>query len=140
MIRPRNPLELAESQALSRIASLAASIMVSMRRPGRGVADSERHLRGWLQADGVEFGNDDLSPALALLQASKRVGRASAKKNLPRRVWLATDAPENGDGAHLVADADNADADNNTIDAVDPAIARPHCIWLAKSITTAHCR
>jgi hypothetical protein len=77
-VRPRNPLEVAESQSLARCASLAASILVTLRRDGRGVAESERQLRSWLQADGVEFGKGDLVPALSLLEATRRVGRSPA--------------------------------------------------------------
>ena len=91
--RPKTPLELQEAQSLQRVASLAASIMVSSRKQGRGVWESERELRGWLSADGVEFSNNDVAAALALLEATKRIGRTPAKANAPRCGWLVTHAP-----------------------------------------------
>jgi hypothetical protein len=48
MIRPRTPRDLAEQQALARIASLAAQILGIFRQSGRGMYDSERQLRSWL--------------------------------------------------------------------------------------------
>ena len=68
-MRPKSPLELQESQQLARVASLSAQIMVALRHPGRGVAESERQLRSWLQADGVEFANDNATAALSLLES-----------------------------------------------------------------------
>jgi hypothetical protein len=94
MSRTRTPLDLAESQALARIASLAAQVMVSLRSPGRGVYDSERGLRSWLTEDGCEFSNTDLAPALAMLEASGRIGRSAPRKNVGRRGWLVTSALE----------------------------------------------
>ena len=94
MSRTRTPLDLAESQALARIASLAAQVMVSLHSPGRGVYDSERVLRSWLTEDGCEFSNVDLSPALAMLEASGRIGRSAPRKNVGRCGWLVTSALE----------------------------------------------
>jgi hypothetical protein len=68
-------LEVAEAQALARIASLAASILVCLRRPGRGRYDSERQLRQWLSSDNVSYTTSDLAHALTLLEATKRIGR-----------------------------------------------------------------
>jgi hypothetical protein len=71
MIRPKNPRDVAESIALTRIASLAAQILITLRTPGRsGGYDSERILRGWLAEDGYQFSSNDLAPALALLEAA----------------------------------------------------------------------
>ena len=88
MVRPRTPRDLAEAQRLSRVASLAGQILVTLRSPGRGVYDSERILRGWLVEDAATFSNDDMSPALALLEAAGYIERLTAKQNTPRRGWL----------------------------------------------------
>ena len=68
-------------------------------KPGRGVWESERELRSWLSQDGVEFANDNITVALSLLEASKRIGRSKAKANAPRRGWLVTNAPEAAEDA-----------------------------------------
>ena len=78
--RPRTPLDVAEAQALARIASLAAQILSTLRQPGRGVYDSERQLRSWLSDDGVTHTAADIVPALALLEACGHIGRSSAKQ------------------------------------------------------------
>jgi hypothetical protein len=67
--RPRAPLDVAEAQALARIASLAGQTIILLRQPGRGVYDSERQLARWLTDDGVTYTTADLSPALTLLEA-----------------------------------------------------------------------
>ena len=82
MGRTRTPKDLATQQALNRIASLAGQVLITSRQPGRGAWDSERGLRAWLTDDGVNFANDDLGPALALLEASRRIGRSAPKKNV----------------------------------------------------------
>jgi hypothetical protein len=91
--RPKtDPVE-AERSALIRIAELAGNIMNALRQPGRGKYDSERHLSRWLVADGHEWTTADLSPALALLEATGRLMRpATASQTTPRPGWLARDA------------------------------------------------
>jgi hypothetical protein len=76
--RPRTPLDLADAQALARIATLAAAILVALRQPGRGPYESERQLRTWLTDDGVTFTGADLAPALDLPESTKRTKRAAA--------------------------------------------------------------
>jgi hypothetical protein len=68
--RPRTPRDVADREALVRIAGLAASVLVSSRRVGRGVWESERVLRSWLAEDGISFSSSDLAPALALLETA----------------------------------------------------------------------
>ena len=115
MARTRTPKDLATQQALNRIASLAGQVLITSRQPSRGLWDSERGLRAWLTDDGVNFANDDLGPALAMLEGSGRIGRSAAKKNVARRGWLITDAvdgperaagsPDDVDPTAAVADA-----------------------------------
>jgi hypothetical protein len=93
-MRPRTPLDVADAAALARIASLAAAILVSLRQPGRGVYESERQLRGWLNGDGIVYSSSDFGPASMLLDATKRIQRPAVTKNTPRRGWLSTAAPE----------------------------------------------
>jgi hypothetical protein len=76
MVRPKTPLDLAESKALVRIASLASHIMVALRQQDR--------------ANSVSFTIADLSPALAMLEATGRIRRAPASGSSPRPGWLPT--------------------------------------------------
>ena len=106
MARPRTPKDVADLAALNRIALLAGHILITSRQPGRGAWDSERGLRAWLTDDGYSFANDDLAPALAMLEASGRIGRAATKKNVPRSGWLITstvDGPESPDDVEPTA-------------------------------------
>jgi hypothetical protein len=48
--------------------------------------DSERELRQWLSY--VQFTSSDLAPALALLEATGKIGRHAAKPNSSRAGWL----------------------------------------------------
>jgi hypothetical protein len=65
--RPRTPLDLANAQALARIASLAAQVLVSLRQRGHGQYDSERRLASYLSDVGISFTTADLAPALTQL-------------------------------------------------------------------------
>ena len=94
MSRTKTPRDVAELQALQRIATLASQILITLRAPNRGVYESERDLKQWLNEDGVTY-TTDVAPALALLEACGRIGRSSAKSNTSRRGWLITTA-ENG--------------------------------------------
>jgi hypothetical protein len=49
--RPKTLLDIADKTALFRVATLAAQIMACLRCPGRGVFDSERQLKRWLNED-----------------------------------------------------------------------------------------
>ena len=44
---------------------------------------SERVLRGWLVEDGATFSNDDVSPALALLEAAGYIERLPRSRTHP---------------------------------------------------------
>jgi hypothetical protein len=97
--RPKTPKGLAERAELVRIAALGHQVLVSMRRQGRGMHDSERDLRSWLAEDGTAFTSGNLSPALALSEACSKIGRSAAKANSPRSGWLIVvngDGPVNG--------------------------------------------
>lgn len=89
--RPKSPLDLADSRELTRIAALASNVLISLRKPGRGMYESERELRRFLDEDGIAHSASDLSPALALLEACGKIGRATAKSNTPRPGWLITE-------------------------------------------------
>lgn len=75
MNRPKATPEVAEAQALARIAELAASIANTLRQPDRGRYNSERQLRSWLTTAEVQFTVADIAPALALLEATGRLIR-----------------------------------------------------------------
>jgi hypothetical protein len=81
--RPKHDPVIAEREALIRIAVLASNILATLRQPGRGRYDSERHLGRWLTSDGYSWTTADLSPALALLEASLRLIRASTASQRP---------------------------------------------------------
>lgn len=91
-MRLKTPLDLADAQALGRVASLASSVMCTLRTPARGHYTSENQLRKWLSEDGIAYTSQDLSPALALLEATKRIVRPEVKSNNPRPGRLATGA------------------------------------------------
>ena len=91
MVRPVTPRDIAEAQALHRISTLAAAIMSTLRKSGRGRYDSERTLRGWLAEDGVRYSTGDLAYALDLLQSTGRIGRAPiTAPTSARGGWLPT--------------------------------------------------
>ena len=92
--RPRTDPEELEAQALNRIASLASSIMETLRKPDRGSYSSENGLRQMLADDGVSFSASDLVPALDLLTSTGRPLRPVVAPNLPRPGWIALHAPE----------------------------------------------
>jgi len=85
-----------EAEQLHRIADLAVAVLACLRGADRGRYDSERTLRGWLQADGVEFTTADIPPALALLETKGLLVRVEAQLGLPRPGWLPgeADSPE----------------------------------------------
>jgi hypothetical protein len=66
--------------------------MCTLRTPARGHYTSENQLRKWLSEDGITFTTADLSPALALLEATKRIVRPEVKPNAPRPGRLVTGA------------------------------------------------
>ena len=89
MGRPVTPIDIHEQQSLARIASLAASIMPTLRKLGRSRYDSERTLRGWLAEDGIRYSTGDLAPALDLLQSTGRIGRPTITATTSARGgWL----------------------------------------------------
>jgi hypothetical protein len=83
--RPKTPLDIAEQQALARVAALSANILVALRRPGRGAWDGERQIRAWLQEDGTPFTTSDFEPAMTLLESVRKIGR-ELEKRTPRDV------------------------------------------------------
>jgi hypothetical protein len=93
--RPKTPREIADRTELIRIASLASSVLICLKKQGRGVYGSERDLRSWLAHDEISYTSSDLAPALGLLEATGRIGRHAAKPNTPRGGWLIV----NGNGA-----------------------------------------
>jgi hypothetical protein len=90
--RPKSPKDVAERTELVRIANLASSILISLRRSGRGMYDSERQLKQWLTEDGVQFTTGDIAHALVLLESKGHIQRATVKPNASRTGWLATAA------------------------------------------------
>ena len=91
--RPKNPRDLAERTELIRVASLAASVLVSLRQSGCGEYSSERMLRQFLSDDNVSFTSADLAPALGLLEGVGKIGRGLDKgNNSPRSGWLVSDS------------------------------------------------
>ncbi len=89
--RPPLGLEQSESQQLHRIADLSIAILRSLRAVGRGRFDSERRLRAWLTSDGVPFSQNELAPALALLEANGQLTRGRVGLGQPRPGWLPTE-------------------------------------------------
>lgn len=90
--RPRGPLDIADARELARIATLASSILICLRKQGRGVYSSERELRKWLDEDGTVYSASDLAPALGLLAECGKIGRHAAKPNVSLAGWLITEA------------------------------------------------
>jgi hypothetical protein len=90
MSRQPTPLDVADHESLIRIATLAARVMGTLRTPGRGKWDSKRTLRKFLADDGVPLTTADLSPALALLEATKRISRPEVK---PRTLRVQESSP-----------------------------------------------
>lgn len=82
--RPKTPLDVAEAQALHRIADLAVNIMQQLRKPNRGMYLSEREIKDWLSNSGIRFTNSDFSPALWLLADTGRLRRAPENSSTGR--------------------------------------------------------
>ena len=82
--RRKTPKDLADRLALNRIAALACDILVCLSKPCRGVYDSERQLRQWLQEDGIQHSTSDIAHALTLLESTGKIARAKVKQNAPR--------------------------------------------------------
>jgi hypothetical protein len=61
---------------LQRVASLAAAVLVQLRKPGRGSYESERQLAGWIKDAGVKFTMADLGPALSLAENTGKLSDA----------------------------------------------------------------
>jgi hypothetical protein len=92
--RPKTPRDIADQQALARIASLAYQILQCLRQPDHAMYESERTLRQWLSDSGAQFTTADISPALGLLQSTGLIGRGPENKNSPRSGWLIGAAQE----------------------------------------------
>jgi hypothetical protein len=91
MSRTKAPRDLAEQQALQRIAVLASHIMHVLRSPGHGEYSSERQLRAWLAEDGIAYTDADLTHALTLLESTGRLIRAPwSKATASRAGWIPT--------------------------------------------------
>jgi hypothetical protein len=116
--RPKSPLDVADARELARIAALAASVLSVLRRPGRGMYESERDLRSWLASDEISYTASDLAPALALLEVTGKIGRHAAGPNTPRAGWLVV----NGNGAVEGAVSPAGLTDEERVDALASAI------------------
>jgi hypothetical protein len=91
MGRPKMPQDVADLQALQRIAALAAHVLQALRQPGRGMYPSETVLRQWL-AENVSFTTKDLGPALMLLEVTGRIVRPAPNgKSQPGRLASGAD-------------------------------------------------
>jgi hypothetical protein len=90
--RPALPPEELEHQGLHRVAELAVSILLCLRKEGRGRYHSERQLRQWLQEDGVHHTTSEVASALTLLEATGRLSRPHTGLAVPRPGWLPTEA------------------------------------------------
>jgi hypothetical protein len=124
--RPRSPRDVAERTELVRVASLAHQVLVSMRRQGRGMYDSELDLRSWLAEDGTAFTSGDLSPALALLEACGKIGRSAAKSNSPRAGWLlSVNGKEPVNGSVSVSEPVPVPAVSVPESAITPVVSEP---------------
>ena len=82
MIRPKTPRDVAEREALNRVASLAAQILITLRARGRGLYESERQLRQWLADDGIAHSAGDIRPALDLLESTGRISDPQRPRTL----------------------------------------------------------
>ena len=80
---PKALADRADRAALARIAELAASILVSLRKCGRGHYGSERQLRSWLTEDGISFTVADIGHALQLLERTQRLVRPEVGRGIP---------------------------------------------------------
>jgi hypothetical protein len=105
--RPRTPKDIADRQALVRIANLAADMLITLRT--RGVYESERELKQFLAEDGASFSTNDVKPALDLLESTGGIGRVAAKQNVSRRGWLIVNG--NGNGSVSVGTATQSSED-----------------------------
>jgi hypothetical protein len=125
--RPRTPKDVADRLALTRVASLAADILVWLRQPGRGMYSSERELKQWLTEDGVQFTTADIAPALGLLESTGKIQQAIVKPNAPRSGWLPGMAPEPAYTASegILEDATALDVDPTTSEPVEEASKPP---------------
>jgi hypothetical protein len=131
--RPKTPKDVADAQALSRIATLASQIMVSLRQPDHEIYDSERQLRGWLTEAGIQHSTSDIGPALTLLESTGRIQRPEVRPNTQRPGWIVTAATEaaerrmsvNGNGTTptqaLVEDAPVPEAVADATEPLEPA-------------------
>jgi hypothetical protein len=90
--RPASTPEQLEAQSLHRVAELAIAILKCLRTDGRGRYASEKQLRAYLTADGVQFSSNDLAPALSLLAATGALVRPETGLGQPRPGWLRTEA------------------------------------------------
>jgi hypothetical protein len=97
--RPKKLPDIADREALVRIAELAGNVLVSLRQDDRGRYDSERGLGKFLTADGVQYTTADIGPALTLLEVTGRLGRAAVKHGNPQPGWLPEAAPETAEDA-----------------------------------------
>jgi hypothetical protein len=89
--RPKTPLDVAESQAIHRVADLAVAIMQVLRLPEyRGRYSSEAELKRWVADNGHRFTSADSGPALWLLADTGRLRRASVDSGTgqPRGGWI----------------------------------------------------
>jgi hypothetical protein len=102
--RPKTPRDIADQQALNRVAGLAFQILSYLRQPDHAMWDSERILRQWLSDAGTQFSSGDVAPALGLLESVGFIGRAAEKGNSRRSGWLvgAVDKPVWTSGAPAV--------------------------------------
>jgi hypothetical protein len=139
--RPKAPLDLANAQALSRIASLASCVLVSLREPGRHRYESERQLASFLSDDGIAFTTADLSPALTLLEITGRLIRPVVKQNAPRPGWLPV-APDQPVWSSPGVDSETA-SDSTALEAAPEAADAParfspeterHGVYLSRKI------
>jgi hypothetical protein len=88
--RPVTPADVAEHQALIRIATLAARVMLVLRSAAHGRYSSERQLVGWLNDANMRWTASDLRPALDLLLTTGRIERGPADGTAPRAGWIPT--------------------------------------------------
>jgi hypothetical protein len=87
--RPRTPVDVAEAQALHRVADLASAVMNVLRQPRRGRYNSELELREWLRDSNIAFTSKDLPAALALLASTGRLHRVETVRSSSRGGWIA---------------------------------------------------
>jgi len=91
-----NPLELAESQQLHRIAALAAQVLITLRKPQRGRYESERHLKGLLDEDKYSATSTDPRPMRPIAQTSRNPPPDSGPHPAMHRLTRDTHPPQPG--------------------------------------------